>query len=186
MRWLTLSLLVACFASTVGAHHPDRRNHRIWPRIDLIPPLGNKLPMEYRRRFNRPTWLGGWIAYKIEPTSQEAMAWHDAAHQRAYKDHRGRLEKHFFYPKPWEGLKIGPRVSVLEENKKEEAAVTESLQEAVRQEEDVLSASDDLPNSSELIEQERSILQAEPLSIDAPELDPPAVVPNSVESPVER
>ena len=50
----------------------------------------------------------------------------------------------------------------------------------------MLSASDDLPNSSELIEQERSILQAEPLSIDAPELDPPAVVPNSVESPVER
>ena len=131
MRWLTLSLLVACFASTVGAHHPDRRNHRIWPRIDLIPPLGNNLPMEYRRRYNRPTWLGGWIAYKIEPTSQEAMAWHDAAHQRAYKDHRGRLEKHFFYPKPWEGLKIGPRVSVLEENKKEEEAVTESLQEAV-------------------------------------------------------
>lgn len=156
MRWFTLSLLVACQASILLAHHPDREHHRIWPRIDVIPPLGMNLPMEYRRRFNRPTHLGGWIAYQIEPTSQEAMAWHDATHQRAYQDHRGRLEKHFFYPKPWEGLKIGPRESVLESPGSDYGATSgDYLRDALRSEQDVLSTSDDLPDASELLEQNR-------------------------------
>ena len=99
MRWLTLSLLIVGMAPLAGAHHPDREHHPVWPRIDLIPPLGYNLPMGYRRRFNRPTKIGGWIAYHIAPSSQEAMAWHDAAHQNAYSDHRGRLEKHFFCTK---------------------------------------------------------------------------------------
>jgi hypothetical protein len=156
MRWFTLSLLMVGAASLAGAHHPDREHHRVWPRIDVIPPLGNNLPMEYRRRFNRPTKIGGWIAYHIAPSSQEAMAWHDAAHQNAYSDHRGRLEKHFFYLKPWEGLKIGPRISVYpDEGVSEQRSADRDMQESLKVQDEVLSASDDLPSFGELIEQER-------------------------------
>lgn len=176
MRWYALSLLVVCFSAPVGAHHPDRENHPVWPRFDLIPPLGNSLPMEYRRRYNRPRYVGGWIAYHIAPSSQEAMAWHDAAHQRAYADHRGRLEKHFFYPKPWESLKIGPRVSVLKnEGEEQKREADRKLLEALKAEEDVLSASDDPPDASQLIEQERyRQQQADETKLAPPPIEAPA------------
>ncbi|MGI9473251.1 MAG: hypothetical protein ACR2NZ_17045 [Rubripirellula sp.] len=109
MRWFTVAALSVCLATALQAHHPDKEHQRVHPRIDLIPPLGSRLPSSYRRRFNRPTNLGGRIAYHIAPSSQEAMAWHDATHRRAYKDHRPRLEMHYFYPKPWDALKIGAR-----------------------------------------------------------------------------
>ena len=47
--------------------------------------------MSYRRRYNRPKYLGGKIAYHIAPSSQEAMAWHEAEHLGAYKNHRPRI-----------------------------------------------------------------------------------------------
>ncbi len=174
MRWFTLSLLIVCLASFAGAHHPDFENQRVWPRIDVIPPVGNNLPMSYRRRYNRPTWLGGWIAYHIAPSSQEAMAWHDAVHERAYADHRGRLEKHYFYPKPWEGLRIGPRISTAPEDvtQRERAEASRELRDSIKaEEEDVLSASDDLPSSSQLIEQERQLQR--PASPLPPDPEPP-------------
>ncbi len=111
MRWFTAVALLVGFAVSASAHHPDRENKPVHPRIDLIGPLGNRLPMSYRRKYNRPTYLGGKIAYWIAPSSQEAMAWHEATHLRAYADHRPRIEKHYFYPKPWEALQIGPRVA---------------------------------------------------------------------------
>jgi hypothetical protein len=111
MRYLIVSILAVCATVTIQAHFPDRENKPVHRRIDVIGPLGNHLPMSYRRRYNRPTYLGGKIAYHIAPSSQEAMAWHDAAHRHYYKDHRPRIVKHFFYPKPWEGLRIGPRRS---------------------------------------------------------------------------
>ncbi len=49
------------------------------------------------------------MAYLIAPSSQEAMAWHDATHRNLYKNHRPRIEVHYFYPKPWEALRIGAR-----------------------------------------------------------------------------
>ena len=109
MRWLITLTVLAGMALPAVAHHPDRENHPVWPTFDLIGPLGNRLPASHRRKYNRPTYWGGKIAYYIAPSSQEAMSWHDAAHRRAYKDHRPRLEVHYFYPKPWEALRIGAR-----------------------------------------------------------------------------
>jgi hypothetical protein len=59
----------------------------------------------------------GRISYYIAPSSQEAMAWHAATHRRLYQNHRPRMAQHFFYPKPWEGLRIGPRVSTAPDGK---------------------------------------------------------------------
>ena len=122
MRLLAIAVLVVCCSASTWAHHPDRRRHPVYPYFDLIGPVGNHLPMSYRRRYNRPRYLGGKIAYYIAPSSQEAMAWHDAAHRHYYRDHRPRIEKHFFYPKPWEGLRIGPRPSTAPDDQ----PVTES------------------------------------------------------------
>ena len=184
MRWLTLSLLLFGSLTPAMAHHPDREHHRIWPRIDVIPPLGVNLPMGYRRRFNRPTYVGGWIAYKIAPSSQEAMAWHDAVHQDAYKDHRGRLEKHYFYRKPWEGLRIGPREDTSASNQDGQSdqqgpVISETLQEAVQSQDDVLSASDD-PTPSELRE-EASELREEAIEAEESVVEPPAALPPASE-----
>ncbi|MCM2374015.1 hypothetical protein [Aporhodopirellula aestuarii] len=91
------------------------------PRVDVIGPVGNRLPESYRRQYNRPTYLGGKLAAKIEPSSQEAMAFHRAEELGLY-DNNGikgalagkhcapqRVEQHYFYPKPWEVLTVGPR-----------------------------------------------------------------------------
>lgn len=116
MRCLIVLALLSGLAVSAQAHHPDRRNKPVYQYIDLIPPLGNRLPASYRRRYNRPTNVGGKIAYWIAPSSQEAMAWHDAKHRGFYRDHRPRIEKQFFYPKPYEALRIGARVPKSEEN----------------------------------------------------------------------
>lgn len=109
MRALTLSLVLLGLACPAAAHHPNRESQPVSPRIEVIPPLGNNLPPSYRRRYNRPRHIGGKIAYWIAPSSQEAMAWHDAQHMNAYRDHRGRIVRHYFYPKPWEALAAGSR-----------------------------------------------------------------------------
>ncbi|TWT84011.1 hypothetical protein CA13_54850 [Planctomycetes bacterium CA13] len=107
-----LVLVVATMVSTpVLAHHPDRKCQPVHPRYDVIGPLGNRLPESYRRSYNRPTYLGGKIAYKIAPSSQEAMAWHRAEHRCAYDKCEGRRVPQYFYPKPWEALKVGARTS---------------------------------------------------------------------------
>ena len=102
-----LAAPLVLMATVASAHHPDRKSAPVRPRIDLIGPIGNHLPPEYRRQYNRPTNIGGKIAYCIAPSSQEAMAWHRAQHSRAYECDRPRLVRHYFYPKPWEALKIG-------------------------------------------------------------------------------
>jgi hypothetical protein len=114
MRILIFCLLAASCLTSSQAHHPDRESHPVHQRIDLIGPLGNRLPMSYRRRYNRPTDVGGKIAYHIAPTSQEAMRWHRATHQGQYENYengapRPRTVAHYFYPKPWESIRIGPR-----------------------------------------------------------------------------
>ncbi|EMI56545.1 hypothetical protein [Rhodopirellula sallentina] len=90
-------------------------------RVDVIGPLGNRLPESYRRKYNRPTYIGGKIASKVEPSSQEAIAFQRAEELGLY-DNNGvkgalngkhcppqRVEQHYFYPKPWEVLAVGPR-----------------------------------------------------------------------------
>lgn len=109
MRNLIVCLLAASCLTPLQAHHPDRESKPVHQRIDVIGPIGNRLPMSYRRRYNRPTKLGGKIAYYIAPTSQEAMRWHKATHMGHYKNHAPRMVAHYFYPKPWESIRIGPR-----------------------------------------------------------------------------
>ncbi len=106
-----LAVLTVAMTSVASAHHPDRQSQPVRQRVDLIGPLGNRLDPGYRRVYNRPTYWGGKIAYLIAPTSQEAMAWHRAEHAGAYeapKKHM-RLEQHYFYPKPYHALTVGPR-----------------------------------------------------------------------------
>lgn len=110
MRVFIVSLLALCCCSSLQAHHPDREAQPVVQQpFDLIGPLGNRLPMSYRRRYNRPTNLGGKIAYYIAPTSQEAMRWHKATHQGQYQCDAPRMVAQYFYPKPWESLRMGPR-----------------------------------------------------------------------------
>lgn len=108
----TLGLL----AATASAHHPDPPRYPSGYRFDPIPPLGNRLPPSYRRVYNRPTYIGGKIAYIIAPSSQEAMSWHENAHRGAYRNHAGRIEPMYLYPKPWEVIRMGPRESVRPED----------------------------------------------------------------------
>lgn len=112
MYRLLCCIMLACVASTSFAHFPDRQNKRVYPYIDVIPPLGNCLPMGYRRRYNRPSHIGGYLAYVFAPSSQEAMTWHAATHRGNYKKKSPRTEMRYFYPKPWEALQVGPRVAL--------------------------------------------------------------------------
>ncbi len=111
---LALAMFTTALAPTISfAHHPERETQPVHPRIDVIGPLGNRLPPSYRRMFNRPTYLGGKIAYHIAPSSQEAMAWHRAEHRGLYDGNCPRVVDLYFYPKPWEAMRTGQRRSVL-------------------------------------------------------------------------
>ncbi len=121
---LLVTLVAAVVMPAIAvAHQPDRETQPPHQRIDVIGPLGNRFPPSYRRVYNRPTYLGGKIAYLIAPSSQEAMAWHKAEHIGAYKNHLPRIENTYFYPKPWEAMRIGQRVSVLGPPKKGESSM---------------------------------------------------------------
>ncbi|MEL7264743.1 MAG: hypothetical protein AAFP69_08060 [Planctomycetota bacterium] len=101
--------------SDAVAHHPQPHRVPRHSRIEVIPPLRNPHG-SYRRRYNRPTNLGGKIAYIVAPTSQEAMAWHAAQHQGLYRGGvHHPLPAHvpqYRYPKPWQVLQTGPRYPV--------------------------------------------------------------------------
>ena len=112
MARLSFALLIMSVSSSAFAHEPCRECQPVRPRIDVIGPIGTNLPPSYRRTFNRPRFLPGKIAYLIAPSSQEAIAWHKAEHQCAYANNLGRIEPHYFYPKPWEALKVGPRATL--------------------------------------------------------------------------
>ena len=116
MRTWIILLISGCCASLVQAHHPETESRPVHRRIDLIGPLGNRLPASYRWRYNRPTNIGGRIAYYIAPTSQEAMRWHRATHQGQYRRKDHRMVANYFYPKPWESLRIGARPRTDSEN----------------------------------------------------------------------
>jgi hypothetical protein len=103
--------------SPVSAQFPNREAKPVRPRIDVIPPLGNNLPLSYRARMNRPTYVGGRIAYTIAPSSQEAMAWQRAWQRGYYADHAPRMETHYMFPKPWEVLGVGSKPKLAQDPK---------------------------------------------------------------------
>lgn len=145
MRWFTVATLIACLSSTLFADHPDKENHPVHRRIDVIGPLGNWLPPSYRRRYNRPSNLAGKTAYHIAPSSLEAMSWHASKHRNAYKDHKPRTVMHYFYAKPWDAIKVGPRVDTVNmtEIDKMPSALPasqqdETLQDVIQKENDIL------------------------------------------------
>lgn len=108
MRSIVAIGLLLC-SSSVMAQTPYHRQtvpHRQW---DPIPPLGNNLPYSYARRYNRPSYMAGKLAHIIEPTSQEAMSWHDHVQRGSYRRKAGRIVDLYYHPKPWEVLTVGPR-----------------------------------------------------------------------------
>lgn len=128
-RWAITFLTLGCLAAPANAAWPWEgpwpwSSHEGSRRIDVIGPIGNRLPPSYRRQYNRPTYVGGKIAAKIAPSSQEAMAFHRAEEFGLYDDNgiKGalscqhqppqRVVQLYFYPKPWEALTVGPRRDV--------------------------------------------------------------------------
>lgn len=94
------------FTHTTQAEQPVRRLDQ---RADLWGwPLYNSW-VPYRKEMNRPRFVGGYIASKIEPTSQEAMSWREHHAEGSYREHRPGYVKTYYYPKPWEMLPIDPR-----------------------------------------------------------------------------
>ncbi|HBE66778.1 MAG TPA: hypothetical protein DDW52_01385 [Planctomycetaceae bacterium] len=80
------------------------------PRPDiLVHPIYDAY-VPYRKEYNRPRYLGGWIASKIAPSSQEAMVWRDNLNAGRYEHkHCPPMYRRYFAPKPWEVLTIGAR-----------------------------------------------------------------------------
>jgi len=78
-------------------------------RPDFFPHAISKSIPEYRQEYNRPRYWPGWIAYKVEPSSQEAMAWQTNYCNGNYKNRSGAFVPTYYYPKPWESLNTQPR-----------------------------------------------------------------------------
>ncbi len=150
MRWLIVATVIACLSSNTYAHHPDKENYPVHPRIDVIGPLGNNLPPDYRRRYNRPSNWAGKISYYIAPSSLEAMSWHASQHRNAYKEHKPRTVMHYFFPKPWEALRTGPRFGTTNVSDVENLPsalpadqADETLQDVLQKDEDLLKQLED-------------------------------------------
>lgn len=111
---LTLCLCVLGFsisASSLDAgERPTLNKKTCDPRPDILPHPWYESRPEYRRTYNRPRYLSGWIAHRIAPTSQEAMVWCENLRAGAYevKNSPPRY-KRYFGPKPWEVLQTAAR-----------------------------------------------------------------------------
>ncbi len=102
---LTL-FVMATGGSAVLADRPSSVDH--WRGEVRGGPVA-KAWVPYRFEKNRPRYVGGWIAAKIEPTSQEAMSWREHKAAGSYRQHAPGYVKTYYYPKPWEVLPIDPR-----------------------------------------------------------------------------
>jgi hypothetical protein len=80
------------------------------PRPDILPRPFYENHTEYRAQYNRPRYIGGWIAYNVSRTSQEAMSWKENYCAGNYDEHHmPPMYKTYYYPKPWEVLQTGAR-----------------------------------------------------------------------------
>ncbi len=106
------SLALLCAGSlnlAIAAERPTMNKTRD-PRPDILAHPLYYAHTEYRREYNRPRMVPGWIAAQIAPTSQEAMVWYENLQAGNYN---GKdcppVYKSYYYPKPWEVLLTGPR-----------------------------------------------------------------------------
>jgi len=102
-------ILVLICSQNASAQWPNWRAKPVRQNIDLLPPPGDLLPPSYAAKYNRPSYLTGRIAYTIEPSSQEAMAWQRAVQKGYYANHAPRMETHYMYPRAWEVLGVDPK-----------------------------------------------------------------------------
>lgn len=104
-----LVLLVPCAPASFSGERPTMNVTRD-PRPDILAHPFYYAHTEYRRAYNRPRFLTGWVAAQIEPTCQEAMVWYENLQAGRY-DERNMppMCKTYYYPKPWEVLQTGPR-----------------------------------------------------------------------------
>ena len=80
------------------------------PRPDILPRPFYDNHSEYRAQYNRPRFYGGWLAYEVSRTSQEAMVWQENYCAGNYAQHHmPPVCKTYNYPKPWEALNVGAR-----------------------------------------------------------------------------
>lgn len=80
-------------------------------RADFFPHTISRSIPEYRQVYNRPRNLTGWIAYKIEPSSQEAMAWQTNHCNGNYQNNASAYVPVYCYPKPWESINTRGRMN---------------------------------------------------------------------------
>ncbi len=86
-RWtvMVVGLVISTFSSVAWA---QRGYDPADQRPDLLPhPIYNAW-VPYRAEYNRPRFVGGYLAYKMEPTSQEAMSWKENYCNGMYGTHR--------------------------------------------------------------------------------------------------
>ena len=103
------TLIVVGNAAISSARHPDASGD---PRPDLIAhPLYSNWT-SYRAENNRPSYVGGWMAYHLSRTSQEAMSWQENHCNGTYHTHCPTPVRMYYYPKPWEVLPVGARTNV--------------------------------------------------------------------------
>lgn len=104
-----LALLLQGAPASFSAERPTM-NVTCDPRPDILAHPFYYAHTEYRRAYNRPRFLSGWLVAQIEPTSQEAMVWYENLQAGRYdKKHMPPVYKTYCYPKPWEALQTGPR-----------------------------------------------------------------------------
>ncbi len=109
-KWCCLLLAGAAWCSPSGAAERPTFNVTRDPRPDILAHPLYYAHTEYRRAYNRPRCLSGWIADKIAPTSQEAMVWRENLQAGRYDEkHAPPMYKRYFAPKPWEVLQTGAR-----------------------------------------------------------------------------
>ncbi len=104
LLWLTMAI------SSLPAAERPTLVHTADPRPDILPRPFYEAHTEYRRRYNRPRNVSGWIARWISPTSQEGMVWYENKQAGSYaRHHMPPRYKQFFVPKPWEALQTSAR-----------------------------------------------------------------------------
>ncbi len=104
-----LALGTTLLAPAHGGERPTLQ-HTCDPRPDILPYYLYYAHTEYRRKYNRPSYLGGWLSYKLSRTSQEAMVWEENLQAGNYVGkHQPPMYKRYFAPKPWEVLQTGAR-----------------------------------------------------------------------------